>query len=514
MSSDPFAPFAALFGGEVYTRNVTTALNMMRATQDYWTGLAQYFHDFMGPFATAAGIWQREELRRLPTANPQELAADYARLLDLNLDILRRALVSGSAAFQEFMDHEGKKALEAWVNTVTGTGKDDLEAFAEREARLARLVAYDYPQAIQDVSAEYGFHFELGGHPLFAETERFLLYRVTPTDPKATPRPNAKPLIIIPPYVLGANILAFLPKENRSYAHAYANEGIPTYIRVMKPIHDTPAVQTMTPEDDVRDTRLFCERVKREHDRMVTLNGYCQGGFSAVCNILTGELDGLVDALITCVSPMDGTHSKGLATFLRTLPPRFNDLAYGTKRLPNGNFVADGTLMGWVYKLKSIEAEGPLGAFHRDLMMFAGQEGEEVTISKSPAAITYWLRNERTDLPLGITRMSFASYNTPITADGTLPVKILDRTLNLKRIVEQKLPWLICYAEKDDLVEPETALAPTKHVPAEVTAFPRGHIAIATSWSNPNSACALNKRFGKNYRGPVLYQLELDAPRK
>jgi len=51
-------------------------------------------------------------------------------------------------------------------------------------------------------------------------------------------------------------------------------------------------------------------------------------------------------------------------------------------------------------------------------------------------------------------------------------------------------------------------------VPAEVTAFPRGHIAIATSWSNPDSACALNKRFGKGYRGPVLYHLELDAPRK
>jgi hypothetical protein len=468
----------------------------------------------MGPFVTAAGIWQQEELRRMPSSNPQELAADYSRLLDMNLDILRRALVAGSAAFQEFMDHEGKKALEAWVNTVSGTGKDDLEAFAEREARLARLVAYDYPQAIQDVSAEYGFHFERGGHPLFAETERFFLYRVTPTDPQVTLRPKAKPLIIIPPYVLGSNILAFLPKEHRSYAHAYANEGIPTYIRVMKPIHDTPAVQTMTPEDDARDTRLFCEKVKREHDRLVTLNGYCQGGFSAICNILTGELDGLVDALITCVSPMDGTYSKGLATFLRTLPPRFNDLAYGTKRLPSGNYVADGTLMGWVYKLKSIEAEGPIAAYHRDLMMFAGQEGEEVTISKSPAAITYWLRNERTDLPLGITRMSFASYNTRITDDGTLPVKVLDRTLNLKRVVEKKLPWLICYGEKDDLVEPETALAPTKWVPAEVTAFPRGHIAIATSWSNPNSACALNKRFGKGYRGPVLYQLELDAPQK
>jgi hypothetical protein len=44
-----------------------------------------------------------------------------------------------------------------------------------------------------------------------------------------------------------------------------------------------------------------------------------------------------------------------------------------------------------------------------------------------------------------------------------------------------------------------------------VTPFPKGHVAIATSWSNPTSACALHTRFGdKNYRGPVRYQLDLD----
>jgi hypothetical protein len=35
-----------------------------------------------------------------------------------------------------------------------------------------------------------------------------------------------KPVIIIPPFVLGANILSFLPKEQKSYAHCFANKGI------------------------------------------------------------------------------------------------------------------------------------------------------------------------------------------------------------------------------------------------------------------------------------------------
>jgi hypothetical protein len=244
----------------------------------------------------------------------------------------------------------------------------------------------------------------------------------------------------------------------------------------------------------------------------VTLNGYCQGGFNALCALLSGELDGLVDAFITCVSPMDGTRSKGLAHFLERLPRRFNDLQYGTKTLPNGNKVADGLLMGWVYKLKSIEQEIPAAAFFRDLMMFARQKDGNHNISKTAAALNYWLQNERNDLPLEITRISFASYNTPITSDGTLPVRLFGGKLNLKRLNEKKIPWLICYGLHDDLVERETALAPLDFVDAELAPFPKGHVAIATSWSSPQSACALHTRFGDGeYRGPVRFHMDLDG---
>jgi len=107
--------------------------------------------------------------------------------------------------------------------------------------------------------------------------------------------------------------------------------------------------------------------------------------------------------------------------------------------------------------------------------------------------------------------MSFASYNTPLCDDGTLPVRLFGRKLNFKRLTEKKVPWLICYGEKDDLVEKETALAPLDYIDAEVSAFPKGHVAIATSWSLPSSECAPHKVFGeKNYRGPVRFHLDLD----
>jgi hypothetical protein len=266
----------------------------------------------------------------------------------------------------------------------------------------------------------------------------------------------------------------------------------------------------MTLEDDARDTRYFCEKVKIAHGRQVTLNGYCQGGFSALCNLLSGELDGLVDALITCVAPIDGTRSQGLGKFLRNLPDVFNDLAYGTKTLANGNRIADGDLMGWVYKLKSIEDSGPMVALIRDLMLGSAQVQCKQVHNKTITALNYWLQNERSDLPLSVTKMSFASYNSPISKNGTLPVTLFNRKLNFQALKEKNIPWLICYGESDDLVEKEVSLAPLDFIDAEVTPFPKGHVAIATSWSHPESSCALDSVFGKdNHRGPVRFHLDL-----
>jgi hypothetical protein len=144
--------------------------------------------------------------------------------------------------------------------------------------------------------------------------------------------------------------------------------------------------------------------------------------------------------------------------------------------------------------------------------MFARQRNGHFQVSKTAAALNYWLQNERFDLPLAITHISHASYNVPITAEGTLPIRLFGRELNLKRLKEKKIPWLICYGVNDDLVEKETALAPLDYIDAEVTPFPKGHVAIATSWSHPESACGLHTRFGEgNWRGPVRFHMDLEA---
>jgi hypothetical protein len=501
----------ASFLTQTLDKNVSAVYQLINATQSYLAGLSKYAGDFMIPYLISTSYFKKVEDEKLSRTSPLDSLAAYLKLLDFNLNVFNRGFFGGLASINGYAQLEMSSFMAAVYNTFLNMEGEDLYAFVERQARLMDLVVNVYPRAIQAIEPEYGFHFERGEHKLMAETDHFYLYRISPTDKTTKIKKSGKPIIIIPPYVLGANILGFLPGENRSYAHCFANRGIPTYIRILKDIETTEALQVMTGENDARDTRLFCETVMQAHGKPVTLNGYCQGGFSALCNLLSGELDGLVDAFITCVAPMDGTRSKGLANFLKNLPQRFNDLTYGTKTLPNGNQVADGKLMGWVYKLKSIEEESPIASFYRDLMMFARQGKQDFQISKTAAGLNFWLNNERFDLPLEITKLSFASYNVPIASDGTLPVKLFDKKLNLKRLKKMAIPWLICYGKNDDLVEKDTALAPLDHIEAEVTPFPKGHVAIATSWSDPKSACALHTRFGDgNWRGPVRFQLDLD----
>ncbi|MBW1958176.1 MAG: metal transporter [Deltaproteobacteria bacterium] len=495
----------------MFRKNVSAFSHLISASQNYLSAMSKYANDFMLPYLIAISYFNNVEKYKVWSTSPLETVQSYMDLLAFNLDLISRGISGGMEAINISGKMEMENAIAAMFNTLFCADGEDLEAFLARQTKMMDVMANRYPQAIQDIEPKYGFHFERDDNKKVAETDRFILYQILPTDKKVKVNKNGKPVLILPPYVLGANIPGFLPYENKSYTHCFANQGIPTYIRILKDINTTEAVQVMTGEDDALDTRLFCEKVKKRHGKPVTLNGYCQGGFFAVCNLLSGELDGLVDALITCVAPIDGTKSRGLANFFDSLPQRFYDLAYGTKTLPNGNKVVDGKLMGWIYKLKSIGDESPVATFYRNLMMFGRQGGKDVKISKTAAAINYWMSNERNDLPIEITHMSFVSYNIPITKNGTLPVTLFGRKLNLKRLQEKGIQWLICYGESDDLVEKETALAPLDYIDVEVTPFPKGHVAIATSWSNPTSACALHTRFGdKNYRGPVRFQLDLE----
>ena len=491
---------------ETQAKLISASIDQVRMMQTYWIGLSRYILDFMGPSFSALDAFSTMEKDKIKEHTPWDNLQDYSALWEFNLRLAEKGLAHGIKAIKDFHAHQLQQISQAWINTLDHQKGEDIATFMGKQARLMELVVHEYPRAIRDIEPEYGFHFDDGHYVKTAETDRFYLYQVLPRDKSVKVRKKGKPIVIIPPYVLGANILSFLPREGKSFVHCFANQGIPTYIRIVKDIYANPAVQVMTGEEDCLDTKFFVEKVKAAHQRPVTLCGYCQGGFTAVINYLSGELDGLTDALITSVAPMDGTRSQGLVAFLDKIPERFEDIRFAFKTLPSGNRVVNGALMSWVFKLKSLEKDNPFVAFYRDLKLFE----KTLEINKTAAAINYWLLYDQTDLPLEVCRLSYDSYTIPISKDGTLPVKLFGRTLNFRRIKEQGLKWLICVADKDDLVEKESALAPLDWVEAEVTVFPKGHVAIATSWSLPTTECSLDRCF-LDYRGPVRFQLDVEA---
>ncbi len=488
-----------------------STLDIISMNQNYLAGMSRYATDFIMPLVKASNYFMNVETDKSPNTALIDNFKDYNGLTLFNIDNIQNGLASSLSSMGHYYIPELSKILDHWINTCNTDNDSDIFNYIHKHRKITEAAAFNYPREIWDIKDEYGFHFEQEGYIKVAETERFYLYQILPTNNETKVRGNGKPTLIIPPYVLGADILSFLPGKNKSYAHSFANQGIPTYIRIVKDISTHSAVQEMKPEEDAMDTKYFCEHIYKRHNQKITLNGYCQGGFIAVLDYLSGALDEFVDAMITCVAPIDGTRSPELGSMLNKLPERFNDLDYATKTLPNGNKVVDGDVMSWTYKIKSIEDEAPLIAYHRDLTMFKMQDTTEPKISKTAAAVNYWMTYQRHDLPWEMTKLSFDSYQIPISSDGTLPVTIFGSKLNMNKAKQDNIPWLICYAEKDTLVEPETSLAPLDFVDAEISKFPKGHIAIAVSWSDPSSECALHTYFGKeNYRGPVRFQLDLE----
>lgn len=502
------------------TRMLQASFNMVQSKLLFWTGLMRYAQSFLAPSWLALKYFSEFEMNKAGDKSLLENAQDLMELLLFEMQIAAKGTIASISALNQYHTRELREVLDAFGNSLAG-GSEHIMEYSERKLRIMETLNEAYPRAVREVGSEYGLHFDNGGYIKAAETDRFNLYQVLPTDDKVEVRENGKPMIIVPPYVLGANILAFLPGENRSYVHGFADQGIPTYIRVVKDIATSTAVQQMTGEDDARDMRYFSEQLVAKHGKRVTLNGYCQGGFMAVIDILSGQLDGLVDALITSVAPMDGSRSKSLVEYIDLLPYRFRELGYAIKRLPNGNRVVDGKIMSWVFKLKSIESEAPFLNYYRDLMMF-DNGGETPRPSKVAAAISHWLTYDITDIPVSITRLSFDSFTKPVSEDGTLPVRLFNQPLNFKRIEEKGVKWLICIAEGDDLVDRNAALAPLDFIEAEVTIFPKGHASIATSWSSPASECsieatemqkcALKSKSSINPgRSPVRFHLDMEG---
>jgi hypothetical protein len=402
------------------------------------------------------------------------------------------------------------EGMQAFLNSVLKQDGEKISGYLQREAEIMEAVA-GFHEEIEKIKDEFGFQFNTSDYELVHETDTFLLYQVLPIKEGVKVRDDLKPVLLIPPYMLGAHILGFLPFENKSYAHAFANEGIPTYVRITKDIMTTEAVQTTTPERDCLETAELCAKVAEKHGQKITLNGTCQGGYISLINVLSGKLQDSCDTLITNVAPIDGTYSESVAG----MPVMHHD--YLTETLPNGNKVANGLLLSLGMRFVAIDRETPL---IKVLNQASLQKATNLNPGKTTAALFRWLLKERVHLPFDIHNMSSLTFQEPIADNGDLPVKLFGETLNVKKLAEMNMHWYQDYALKDDLVTPKCATGANKHLEGtgvvESVPFPAGHVAILSSPYNKRAP--VNGEFqgkdAKTYRGPVKFQLDISGKPK
>ncbi len=437
--------------------------------------------------------------------NPMSLL-ESMEVMQHHQSLVSKGMLSTSEKMSGFVWDQIEEGMGAYLNSLLGHEGEGLAGYMKREADIMESVA-NFNTEIEKIKDEFGFQFKnTNEYKLVHETDTFLVYQAIPLKKGVKVDDSKKPVLMVPPYMLGVHILSFLPYEDKSITHAFANEGIPTYVRVVKDIMTNEKVQTTTPDTDCDQTREICQMLTKKHGQKVTLNGTCQGGYICLMNILSGTLTDCVDTLITNVAPIDGSYSRAISG----MPQMHHDFV--TTTLPSGNKVANGYLLSLGMRFVAIDRETPL---IKVLDQASLHKATELNPGKTPAALFRWLLKERVHLPLAIANMSSATFREPIAGDGTLPVELYGKALNVKDLVKLNVPWYQNYAIKDDLVTPPCATAANKFLedtkPVESVAFFGGHVAILTSPYNKRSP--VNGEFtdanGKKVRGPVKFQLDV-----
>ncbi len=164
-------------------KTVETMSNALKAIQIYSYGILKYLNEFMAPYWIALNSFNTLEKEKLKTGDPLQALSDYLNIFKFNLQVAEKGFNGTFSMMNTYHVRKAEEAFLAFLNTVFDKKGEDVSGFIARYAKLLQKVVYEYPQAILAAKADYGFHFEdETAYVKFAETERFELWQVLPTD--------------------------------------------------------------------------------------------------------------------------------------------------------------------------------------------------------------------------------------------------------------------------------------------------------------------------------------------
>lgn len=441
----------------------------------------------------------------------QQLASDF--FFD-KVDKNGKRKKSVYSTLNEFYQLHFALVLKSIVEEISEETRNDdtkgITAYLEKWFKVSSYMV-NFSKMVKQLDKEFGFHFENKDmYKLVDETDRFWLYQVLPTK-KIKLNNSRKPVLMIHPYLLGANVLSLLPNENQSFVHAFANEGIPVYVRIVKDVESTVPLQVMKLEDDCNDTARFCRIVSKRHNLKVSLCGVCQGGQLATMSMLSGKLDKYVDTLLLVVTPIDGTKGNLLYNFMNQIPDSYKDINYSVKFLKNGNKVVDGYTASFGFKMKNFYRDMPPFEFFNNLRGLWGKvNGEELIPDKTELAVHYWLMYDRVSIPVSIAEASNTIFRKSIAEDGTYPLKLFGKKLNINHLNKKKINCHLTVAKKDDIIDGKSSLILKDYVKnTTVCVVEEGHIYPLVKATLPDDPYSLHKEFSGNV-GVIKYHLDME----
>ena len=145
---------------DLLKKNVSVFSHLVNASQNYLSAFSKYSNDFMIPYLIATSYFNDVEKQKLWSTSPLENVQSYMELLAFNLDLISRSVSSSMKAITHSGKMEMENAIAAVFNTFFCSEGEDLEGFLARQAKMMDVMANQYPQAIQDIEPEFGFHFE------------------------------------------------------------------------------------------------------------------------------------------------------------------------------------------------------------------------------------------------------------------------------------------------------------------------------------------------------------------
>ncbi len=442
---------------------------------------------------------------------------DFLKIMPFHV---MRLLEGGRGAFKDSLDVISRETVafcSAWATTLiemnpclmlnpivggflkaNGKGKEDLLGYFDRKRRqFASFLQMKMGELDGEVDREFGFQFDDGIWMKLAETSRVELWMVRDFKDMR----DRVPLILIPPMILNPGVLAW--EKGRSFVHYLSDRGIPTGVIVNKDILENVAVQDMSMEDHILDTREMCKVAGDYFGRtQVILGGYCQGAECALRALATGKLKGIAAYGLLGVAPIDPTDVGTLYDNYHHLPAK-TTLDDAVVVLPSGRKVIHGDIMRAVIEYGNPEANNPWSQLLRELSIC-----DSGRPSPSALKMWYWL-NRTIHLPYKIIQLTNLTYKHPIV-DGLYGYELFGEKPDLKRLGEFGIKSLfVGTAKRDTLVREEasTFLVSLLRniIDVHLCQYDKGHLGMVRDCVMPNSDEPLDGYSLKGQPGQVLW---------